>query len=134
MPAIDFSIRGKPEDFGGSHTRPPRARGDGVTNRIPGVTSTYGRRLLSFKRATSSAGSVYLFRTSETKSRQFVNPDATLLGDTGCLCKQRFEGPTTGRVVEVRAGTAQRCGDPPSKKNGGNAVSLSCCLECVPYR
>jgi hypothetical protein len=56
MPAIHFSIRGKPVDLGGSDTRPPRARGDGVTNRIPGVTSTYGRRLLSSKRVKFISG------------------------------------------------------------------------------
>ena len=31
-----------------------------------------------------------------------------------------------GRVVEVRTGTAQRCGDPPSKIMEVSAVSLSC--------
>jgi hypothetical protein len=56
LPAIDSSTRGKPGDFGGSDTRPPRARGDGATNRIPGATSTYGRRLLSSKRVKFIGG------------------------------------------------------------------------------
>jgi hypothetical protein len=52
MPLINFSTRGRPGNLGGSDTRPPLARGDGVmhTKRRPGVTSTYGRRQLSFNR------------------------------------------------------------------------------------
>jgi hypothetical protein len=88
LPAIDFSTRGKPGDLGGSDTRPPLARGDGVNKRRPGVKAAYGRRLLSFKRVSSLAGSVYLFRTSETKIRQFVNPNAALSNRTGGFCNR----------------------------------------------
>ena len=56
MPAIDFSIRGKPGDLGGSDTRPPLARGDGANKWRPGVKATYGRRLLSFKRVKFIGG------------------------------------------------------------------------------
>jgi hypothetical protein len=60
---------------------------------------------------SSSAGSVYLFRTSETKIRQFVNPDAALLGDIGHPCKQRFEALLVG-LFECAWGGSTALTDP----------------------
>jgi hypothetical protein len=70
----------------------------------------------------SSAGSAYLYRSSETKIRQLGG----LVWVTQAAFASRYLKGPLGRVVEVRAGTAQRCGDPPIKNYGGNAVSLSC--------
>ena len=70
----------------------------------------------------SSGGSVYLYRSSETKIRQLGGLVWVI---QAAFASRYLKGPL-GRVVEVRAGTAQRCGDPHSKIMEVSAVSLTC--------
>jgi hypothetical protein len=122
LPAIDFLTRGKPGDLGGSDTRPPWLAGTVLPTRFRVLLQhIYGRRLLSFKRVSSSAG--------EVKSiRQFVNPDAALLGDKRPPLQPKFEAPQVVLFGCVRRGS-RRTGNNPSKNHAGNAVALSCCLK-----
>jgi hypothetical protein len=117
LPAIDFSTRGKPGDLGGSDTRPPLARGDGVNKRIPGVEATYGRRLLSSKRVKFIGGPRLSFLNRANLDTRYASSSIPMQLSAipqAAFASRDLKG-TPGRVVEVRTGTAQRCGDPPSK-------------------
>jgi hypothetical protein len=64
---------------------------------------------------SSSGGSAYLYRSSETKIRQLGGLVWVI---QAAFASRYLKGPL-GRVVEVRTGTAQRCQDPPIKNYGG---------------